>query len=119
MLVVDDNHDAADAMAAMLEMMGHHAEAVYDGIKALQLASDLEPDLILLDLGLPDMDGFEVARRLRRLGNRAHRLVALTGYGAEEDKRRTREAGFDEHVLKPVTPETISEIVDRTARRER
>ena len=113
-LIVDDNHDAADSMAAMLEMMGHHAEAAYDGIKALQLASDLEPDLILLDLGLPDMDGFEVARRLRRLSGRIPRLVALTGYGAEEDKRRTSEAGFDEHVTKPVTPETIGEIVDRT-----
>lgn len=116
-LVVDDNHDAADTTAAMLEMMGHHTVAAYNGIKALQLACDLEPDLILLDLGLPDMDGFEVARRLRCVGTRVPRLVALTGYGAQEDKRRTREAGFDEHVLKPVTPETISEIVDRTARR--
>jgi signal transduction histidine kinase/CheY-like chemotaxis protein len=113
-LVVDDNHDAADAMAAMLELMGHHAEVAYDGIKALQLAYDLEPDLVLLDLGLPDMDGFEVARRLKRLPNRIPRLVALTGYGADEDKRRTSEAGFDEHVIKPVTPETVSEIVDRT-----
>jgi CheY-like chemotaxis protein len=116
-LIVDDNHDAADAMAVMLEMMGHHAEAAYDGIKALQLASDLEPDLILLDLGLPDMDGFEVARRLRRLANRTPRLVALTGYGADEDKRRTSEAGFDEHVIKPVTPENVSEIANRAARR--
>ncbi len=113
-LIVDDNHDAADVMAAMLELMGHHAEVAYDGIKALQLASDLEPDLILLDLGLPDMDGFEVARRLRRLPNRIPRLVALTGYGADEDKRRTSEAGFDEHVIKPATPATVSEIVDRT-----
>lgn len=113
-LIVDDNHDAADSMAAVLEMMGHHAEAAYDGIKALQLASDLEPDLILLDLGLPDMDGFEVARRLRRLANRIPRLVALTGYGAYEDKRRTSEAGFDEHLTKPMMPETINELVDRT-----
>jgi CheY-like chemotaxis protein len=113
-LVVDDNHDSADAMATLLEMMGHHAVAAYDGLKALQLASDLAPDLILLDLGLPDMDGFEVARRLRRLVNRAPRLVALTGYGADEDKRRTREAGFHEHVVKPVAPEMLNEIVDRT-----
>ena len=113
-LIVDDNHDAADSMAAMLELMGHHAEVAYDGIKALQLAYDLEPDLVLLDLGLPDMDGFEVARRLRRLPNRIPRVVALTGYGADEDKRRTSEAGFDEHVIKPVTPATVSEIVDRT-----
>ena len=113
-LVVDDNHDAADSTAAMLELMGYHAEVAYDGIKALQLAYDLEPDLILLDLGLPDMDGFEVARRLRRLPNRIPRLVALTGYGADEDKRRTSEAGFDEHVTKPVTPATVSEILDRT-----
>ncbi len=115
-LVVDDSHDAADAMAALLEMMGHHAVAAYDGIKALQLASDLAPDLVLLDLGLPDMDGFEVARRLKRVVNRAPRLVALTGYGADEDKRRTSEAGFDEHVVKPVMPETLGGIVVRTAR---
>ncbi len=115
-LIVDDNHDAADSMAAVLEMMGHHAEAAYDGIKALQLASDLEPDLILLDLGLPDMDGFEVARRLRRLANRIPRLVALTGYGSHEDKRRTSEAGFDEHLTKPMMPETINALVDRTVR---
>jgi CheY-like chemotaxis protein len=113
-LIVDDNHDAADSMAAMLALMGHHTEVAYDGIKALQLAYDLEPDLILLDLGLPDMDGFEVARRLRRLRNHIPRLVALTGYGADEDKRRTSDAGFDEHVTKPVTPETVSEIVART-----
>ena len=113
-LVVDDNHDAADAMVALLEMMGHHAVPAYDGIKALQLASDLAPDLILLDLGLPDMDGFEVARRLRRLVNRTPRLVALTGYGADADKRRTSEAGFNEHVVKPVAPEMLNEIVART-----
>jgi signal transduction histidine kinase/CheY-like chemotaxis protein len=116
-LIVDDNHDVADSMASMLEIMGHHTGVAYDGIMALRLASDLEPDLVLLDLGLPDMDGFEIARRLRRVANRAPHLVALTGYGADEDKRRTTEAGFDEHVTKPVTPQTINEIVDRIARR--
>ena len=113
-LIVDDNHDAADSMAAMLELMGHHAEVAYNGIKALQVVYDLEPDLIFLDLGLPDMDGFEVARRLRRLPHRIPRLVALTGYGANEDKRRASEAGFDEHATKPVSPATVGEIVNRT-----
>jgi signal transduction histidine kinase len=110
-LVVDDNRDAADTLALILEMTGNHVGIAYSGLKALQIAADLDPDLILLDIGLPELDGYEVARRLRRIARRHVWLVALTGYGSEEDKRRAREAGFDEHIVKPVGADTMQKIV--------
>ena len=116
-LIVDDNRDAADSLAEIWRLMGHHPEVAYSGITALQMAGDLEPDLVLLDIGLPELDGYEVARRMRRFLRRDVRFVALTGYGAEEDKRRSREAGFDEHVLKPVSPDALAGIAERAASR--
>ncbi|HEV7912154.1 MAG TPA: hybrid sensor histidine kinase/response regulator, partial [Albitalea sp.] len=116
-LVVDDNHDAADSLATVLRLLGHHAEVAYGAAKAIQLAADLDPDLVLLDIGLPDMDGHEVARRLRRVAKRTARLVALTGYGSDDDRRRTGEAGFDEHVVKPVDPQALAELLERAAAR--
>ena len=115
-LVVDDNEDAANSMADILRLMGHHAEVAFSGLKAMHMAEDVEPDLVLLDIGLPEIDGFEVARRLRRSIRRQVRLVAITGYGAQDDRRRSSEAGFDEHVVKPVMPEMISGIIDRARR---
>jgi signal transduction histidine kinase/CheY-like chemotaxis protein len=112
-LVVDDNEDAADSLADVLRLMGHHAEVAYSGTMALQAADDLDADLILLDIGLPEIDGYEVARRLRRMVGRDTRIVALTGYGTEEDKRRSREAGFDEHVVKPVMADALAGITQR------
>jgi CheY-like chemotaxis protein len=114
-LVVDDNEDAAESLASILRIMGHHAEVAFSAVTALQVAADVDADLVFLDIGLPEMDGYEVARRLRRMLRRDVRLVALTGYGAEEDKRRSREAGFDEHVTKPLMPEAIDEIVRRAS----
>jgi signal transduction histidine kinase/ActR/RegA family two-component response regulator len=112
-LVVDDNEDAANSMADMLRLMGHHAEVAYSGLMAMHMAEDVEPDLVMLDIGLPEIDGYEVARRLRRSRRRRVRLVAVTGYGAEGDKRRAREAGFDEHAVKPVLPEALAGILQR------
>lgn len=112
-LVVDDNEDAANSMADILRLMGHHAEVAFSGLEAMHMAEDVEPDLVLLDIGLPEIDGFEVARRLRRGTRRQARLVAVTGYGAEDDRRRSGEAGFDEHVVKPVMPEAIAGILER------
>ena len=112
-LIVDDNEDAADSLADILRLMGHHAETSYSGVKALQIAADVDPDLVLLDIGLPEMDGLEVAKRLRRILLPRVRLVAVTGYGAEEDRRRTRDAGFDEHAVKPLMPEVLAGIVAR------
>lgn len=112
-LIVDDNQDAADALGMMLRLLGHHAEIAYRGLKALQVAPDMQADLLLIDIGLPDLDGYEVARRLRRVMHRSAYLVALTGYGSADDKRCSREAGFDEHLVKPVTVETLEQLTAR------
>jgi PAS domain S-box-containing protein len=102
-LVVDDNRDAADTLALLLESHGAVTRVVYDGEAALAELDVFMPDTVLLDLGMPGMDGLEVARRLRADPRRASlRLVALTGWGQESDRRRTREAGFDHHLTKPV-----------------
>lgn len=115
-LIIDDNVDAADTLAVMLRIMGHHVEATYSGTQGLQLAADLDPDLVFLDIGLPQMDGFEVMQRLQRLRRRATWCVALTGYGSEEARRRSREAGFSEHVVKPVSLGELQTIVERAAK---
>jgi signal transduction histidine kinase/DNA-binding response OmpR family regulator len=101
-LVVDDNHDAADALASLLEKDGHHVRRAHDGPAALAAADAFGPDAVVLDLGLPGMDGYEVARRLRSK-TRANKplLVAVSGYGMEEDRRKSRQAGFDHHLIKP------------------
>jgi signal transduction histidine kinase/ActR/RegA family two-component response regulator len=112
-LVVDDNEDAANSMADILRLMGHHADVAYSGLTAMHIAEDVEPDLVMLDIGLPEIDGYEVARRLRRSRRRTVRLVAVTGYGAEGDKRLAREAGFDEHAVKPVLPDALAGILQR------
>jgi CheY-like chemotaxis protein len=102
-LVVDDNRDAADTLALLLESHGAVTRVVYDGEAALAELDVFTPDTVLLDLGMPGMDGLEVARRLRADPSRAGlRIVALTGWGQESDRRRTREAGFDHHLTKPV-----------------
>lgn len=102
-LVVDDNEDAAAGLSLLLELDGHVVRAAHDGHAALEAAEEFAPDIVILDIGLPGMDGYEVARRLRERaeGPRAT-LIALTGYGLEEDRRRSIEAGFDHHVVKPI-----------------
>jgi len=115
-LVVDDNRDAADSMAELLRILGHQAEVAHSGLKAIQINAELDADLLMLDIGLPEMDGHELARRLRRLGQRHVWIVAVTGYGAEDDKRRSLEAGFDEHVVKPVRLGLLREILGRATR---
>jgi CheY-like chemotaxis protein len=113
-LIVDDNVDAARLLARLLEARGHRAEVAADGLTALALAQAHSPDLILLDIGLPGMDGYEVARRLREVrGLDQTLLVALTGYGQAEDRRRTREAGMDYHLTKPVDPRTLADLLAR------
>ncbi|MFO0604834.1 MAG: PAS domain-containing protein [Polyangiales bacterium] len=102
-LVVDDNEDAADALATMLGLLGAEAAVAHGGPAALRRAGEFKPDLVFLDIGMPDMDGYEVAGRLRREpGLRDVTLVALTGWGSESDKARSRAAGFDRHLVKPV-----------------
>lgn len=101
-LVVDDNIDAADSLAMILNLEGHAVETAYTAQEALERAPAFRPDVVLLDVGLPEMDGYEVARRLRQQPTlKDIRLVALTGYGQAEDKAKARDAGFDDHLTKP------------------
>ncbi len=102
-LVVDDNQDAAESMAMLLRLKGHEVRVGYDGAEALRAFDAFAPEIVLLDIGMPGMTGYEVARRLRAVpGAGGVLLVALTGYGQDEDRRRSREAGFDHHLVKPV-----------------
>jgi CheY-like chemotaxis protein len=100
-LIVDDNVDAADTLAASLEFVGHQVKARYSGPSALEEAAQWKPEVAILDIGMPDMDGYEVARRLRLLQPDVF-MIALTGWGQESDLRRAEEAGFDMHRTKPV-----------------
>jgi PAS domain S-box-containing protein len=110
-LVVDDNRDAASTLAELLQMMGSEVREAYDGLQAVAAATEFRPDVVLLDIGLPDINGYEVARRIRALAGLAQpRLVALTGWGQEEDKRLAQQAGFDEHWTKPVDPARLQRL---------
>ncbi len=111
-LVVDDNLDAAEMLAEWLSAIGHSVRVAADGPTALEIAADFKPDVALLDIGLPVMDGYEVARRLRELPGCARtRLIALTGYGQESDHDRSRRAGFEDHLVKPVDLDAITSAV--------
>jgi CheY-like chemotaxis protein/two-component sensor histidine kinase len=102
-LVVDDNRDAVESLSVLLELEGHAVQSAPDGLQALELAPSFLPQVILLDIGLPGMDGYEVAQRLRDLPEtRQALLVAVTGYGQPEDRARSRAAGFDHHLVKPI-----------------
>src|SRR3978361_317031 len=102
-LIVDDNEDAANSLALILELGGHQTASVYTAVDALQRAAAFRPEVVLLDIGLPGMDGYEVAQKMRELpGLRDIRLVAVTGYGRSDDRIRARDAGFDDHLTKPV-----------------
>jgi signal transduction histidine kinase len=102
-LVVDDNEDSADTLATLLRMAGHDVDVARDGLGAVDRTASFDPDLVLLDIGLPGINGYEAARRIRQLPRGAAvQLVALTGWGQEDDRRRSREAGFDQHLVKPV-----------------
>jgi PAS domain S-box-containing protein len=111
-LVVDDNRDAADSLALVLRLEGHDVRVTYDGQTALEVAQGHPPDLALVDLGMPGMDGYELCRRLRAQPALAGALlVALTGWGQEEDRRRSEEAGFDRHLIKPVEPQSLHRLL--------
>jgi CheY-like chemotaxis protein len=111
-LLVDDNRDAADSLAVLLRMMGHEARSAYDGVEAVQAAATFRPEVVLLDIGLPKMNGYEAARHIRQQPwGKGMALVALTGWGQEQDKRRALEAGFDHHLTKPVDPVALSKLL--------
>jgi CheY-like chemotaxis protein len=111
-LVVDDNRDAADSLAQVLQYLGHEARTAYDGPEAVQAATAFRPEVVLLDIGLPKMNGYEVARHIRQQSwGEGMALIALTGWGQDEDKRRALEAGFDHHLTKPVGVEVLQKVL--------
>jgi len=113
LLVVDDNRDLANMLAALLEVMGHDVRAVNDGATAISVAAAYRPHAVFLDVGLPGMNGYEVARRIRNSPENANvTLIAFTGYGQDDDRRLAREAGFDHHLVKPAEASQLAQIVD-------
>jgi CheY-like chemotaxis protein len=111
-LLVEDNVDAAEALAELLRMWGHEVDVVHDGASAVGRAGEARPDVVLLDIGLPGMDGYQVAGALRALPElQGALLVALTGYGQEADRRRSAAAGFDHHLVKPVDLEELKRLI--------
>ena len=113
-LIVDDNLDSANSVALLLKRAGHDVHVAYDGFKALELARRLRPEFVFLDLGLPGLDGYEVARLMRAEPTlQATRIIAITGYGTDEDRRRSQEAGIDQHIVKPADPVFLESLLGR------
>jgi CheY-like chemotaxis protein len=115
-LVVDDNHDAADSLAMLLEMDGHHSRVAHDGAQALALAQTFAPEVALLDIGLPGMDGYELARALRERLGPSLLLVALTGWSGDDAREQALAQGFDVHMTKPADPLEIDRLLLQRAR---
>jgi CheY-like chemotaxis protein len=117
-LVVEDNPDGLETLVALLEMLGHEVAGAADGRQALQRAAEFRPQVVLLDLGLPVMDGFEVARTLRQDARFEDVFIAaLTGWGADGDRRRTADAGFDAHLTKPVDLPALEAVLAHSGQR--
>lgn len=110
-LVVEDNIDQAQTLCLLLESMGHRAEAATSGPAALDKARRVRPQVVLLDLGLPGLDGFEVARRLREEHGEGMRIIAVTAYASDNDRRQSREAGCEIHLVKPADPRFIESLL--------
>jgi CheY-like chemotaxis protein len=115
-LVVDDNRDSADTLAMMLRILGHESHTAYDGQEAVERTASLTPDAVLLDIGMPRLNGYEAAERIRQQPGGSDRLLlALTGWGQDEDRERTRAAGFDSHLVKPVNHEDLTKLLNEHA----
>ncbi len=114
-LVVDDNEDSADTLGTLVSIWGHEVRQANDGPSALEVAREFRPEVILLDIGLPGMGGYDVARALRAEGLGGRRLVALTGWSQDEDRQRAQEAGFDEHLTKPVDADRLQALLATAA----
>lgn len=111
-LIVEDNDDAREALRMLLELDGHVVEAAAEGTQALEIARGKDPDVALVDIGLPGIDGYEVARKVRAIPrSRGLRLIAVTGYGQAEDRRKALDAGFDLHITKPVDPDRLMQLL--------
>ncbi len=117
-LIVEDEADTADALQLILTMIGHEVQTAHSGMAALQAVKDHRPDVILLDIGLPDLNGYQVAERLRETPDAMKQvvLVAMTGYGQAEDRRRAVRAGFDYHMVKPFDPQRLEQLLTQIAK---
>ncbi|HZP89094.1 MAG TPA: response regulator [Burkholderiales bacterium] len=112
-LLADDNKDAVESMAMLLELSGHDVHRAYSGPEALEIAARIHPEVIVLDIGMPGMDGYEVAKYVRQEPWAAGaKLIALTGWGQEDDKRQARAAGFDHYLVKPVDPIDLERLIE-------
>jgi CheY-like chemotaxis protein len=117
-LIVDDSRDSAESLAMLFKIAGNETHSVYDGLAAVNAAESLKPDVVLLDIGMPKLNGFEVARRIREQPwGKDMVLVALTGWGQDEDRQKSREAGFDGHLLKPVDFDALMHLLTETQKR--
>jgi CheY-like chemotaxis protein len=111
-LIVDDNRDAATSLGMLLELGGWETEMAYDGLSAIELGERFQPDVILMDIGLPGISGYEAAQRIRgEPWGRSVMLIAVTGWGQAEDRERTRQAGFDAHLVKPVDHAALTQLL--------
>jgi CheY-like chemotaxis protein len=111
-LIVDDNRDGADSLGMMLKLMGNNAVTAYDGQEGVEMAERFRPDVVLLDIGLPKLNGYETCRRIREQPwGKNIVLIAVTGWGQDEDRRRSQEAGFDHHLVKPVDPRALMRLL--------
>ena len=109
---MDDNQDSTDSLAMLLKIMGNEVGMAYDGEQAVEAAEAMRPDVVLLDIGMPKLDGYGACRRIREQPwGHGMFLVALTGWGQEEDRRRTEEAGFNRHMIKPVDPAALMKLL--------
>src|ERR1700710_1115872 len=114
-LLVDDSVDAAEAMSMLLETLGHDVRTLHDGPSALAAIDGFAPEVVILDIGLPGMDGFELAREMRlRPATKSALMIALTGYGGEGDRQKSRDAGFDFHLVKPVSFTAIEDVIAKS-----
>jgi CheY-like chemotaxis protein len=115
-LVIDDNRDNAESLRLLLGLMGHNVRVALDGIEGIRVAEDFRPNVILLDIGMPDLDGHEVCRRIRSHDwGRAMVLIAQTGWGQDEDRRRTQACGFDYHLVKPISHAALTEMLAKVS----
>lgn len=110
-LIADDNADAVDTLAAFIEMLGYEAKVVYDGAAAVEAATREQPEVVILDIGMPKLNGWEACKKIRAIQGKKVRIVALTGWGTDVDRKRSEEAGFDAHWVKPLDPGEIMNLL--------
>jgi DNA-binding response OmpR family regulator len=117
-LLVDDDQDVARSMSRFIRLLGHDIRVAFDGVEAVEMAGEFKPDVVLMDIGLPKVNGYDVAREMRsKPWGEKMMLVAVTGWGRESDRRRSHEAGFDRHLTKPMEPDMLEALLNSCSSR--